>query len=105
MLSGGAGSDSFMFRPALDANTILDFNVVQDTILLENLFMQALGAGTLDPDAFHIGAAADAEDRIICNAGNGNLSYDADSAGGAAATRFAILDPGLALASTDFTIL
>ena len=105
MLSGGAGSDSLMFGSAPDANTILDFNVVQDTIRLENLFMQALGAGTLDRDAFHIAAAADAEDRMICNAGNGNLSYDADSAGGAASTLFAILHPGLSLAGTGFTIL
>jgi serralysin len=64
---------------------------VSASIQLANLFMQALGAGALDPDAFHIGAAAvDAEDRIIYNEVNGNLSYDADGVGGAAATHFAI---------------
>ena len=109
-LFGGGGADTFAFRSALNANTnvdtILDFNVVRDTIQLENLFMQALGTGALDQDAFRIGvAAADAEDRIIYNANNGNLSYDADGVGGAAATRFAILDAGLAMTSTVFDII
>ena len=67
--------------------------------------MQALSSGALDANAFRIGAAAaDAEDRIIYNANNGNLSYDADGVGGAAATRFAILDAGLGLANTDLDI-
>lgn len=110
VLFGGGGADTFVFRAALNANTnvdnILDFNVAQDSIQLENLYMQALGTGALDPDAFHIGAAAtDAQDRIIYNAGNGSLSYDADGVGGAAATRFALLDPGLALSSADFFVI
>jgi Ca2+-binding RTX toxin-like protein len=110
VLFGGGGADTFVFRSALNANAnvdeVLDFNVVRDTIQLENLFMQSLGAGALDPDAFRIGvAAADAEDRIIYNANNGNLSYDADGVGGAAATRFAILDAGLALASANFDVI
>lgn len=110
MLFGAGGADSFVFRSALNANTnvdtVLDFDVAQDRMQLENLFMQALGTGALDADAFTIGtAAADAEDRIIYNAANGDLSYDADGIGGAAAIRFAILDAGLALASTDFTVI
>lgn len=109
VLFGGGGADTFVFRSALNANsnvdTVTDFNVAQDTIHLENLFMQALAPGALDADAFHIGAAAtDAEDRIIYNAANGNLSYDADGAGGAAAILFADLDAGLALTSADFFV-
>lgn len=109
VLFGGGGADTFTFRAALNVNTnvdtILDFDVAQDTMQLENLFMTALDPGALDPDAFHLGAAADAEDRIIYNAGNGSLSYDADGVGGAAAVRFAILDPGLALTSADFFVI
>jgi serralysin len=92
VLFGGGGDDTFVFRSALNANTnadtVLVFNIVQDSIQLENLFKQALGAGALDPDAFHIGAAAADAIRIIYNAVNGNLPYDAN--GGAAATHFAI---------------
>ncbi|MTE01096.1 calcium-binding protein [Paracoccus sp. YIM 132242] len=110
VLFGGGGADSFVFRSALNANTnvdtVLDFNTAQDSIQLENLFMPALGAGALDPDAFRIGAVAtDAEDRVIYNANTGTLSYDADGAGGAAATRFAVLDAGLALSSAHFDII
>lgn len=110
VLSGGGGSDTFVFRSALNpgtnVDTVTDFDIAQDRLQLENLFMQSLGSGPLDPDAFHIGAAAaDAEDRIIYNAVTGNLSYDADGTGGAAATRFAILDPGLALSGADFTVI
>lgn len=110
VLFGGGGADSFVFRSALNANTnvdsIIDFDVTQDTMQLENLYMSALGNGALDSDAFHIGSAAvDAEDRIIYNAGNGSLSYDADGTGGEAAIRFASLDPGLALANVDFLVI
>lgn len=109
VIFGGGGADTFVFQaalnPATNIDTITDFNVAQDTIKLENLFMASLGTGALDADAFRIGvAAADAEDRIIYNANNGNLSYDADGVGGAAATRFAILDPLLALTNADFTV-
>lgn len=104
------GADIFVFQSALSANSnvdaILNFDVAQDTMHLKSLFRTALGAGTLDPRGFHIGsAAADAERHIIYNAANGNLSHDADDVGGAAAIRFAVLDPGLALSSADFLVI
>ena len=47
-LTGGAGYDYFVFNTALNASTnvdrITDFNVVQDTIRLENAVMPGLGS-------------------------------------------------------------
>ncbi len=47
-LTGGAGYDSFVFNTALNSTSnvdrITDFNVVQDTIRLDNAVMPGLGA-------------------------------------------------------------
>ena len=47
-LTGGAGYDNFVFNTAISAATnvdrITDFNVVQDTIRLDNAVMPGLGA-------------------------------------------------------------
>ena len=110
-LSGGAGADQFVFNTALNAatnvDTITDFTVVDDTIQLENaVFTQFATPGTLTAAAFYAGAAAhDADDRIIYNAATGDLSYDVDGTGAAAAVKFATLSTGLALANTDFLVI
>jgi serralysin len=107
-LTGGLGVDSFMFTTALavsNVDTITDFSVADDTIRLDDTVFAALSAGYLAASAFRIGGgAADATDRIIYNAANGALYYDADGAGGAAQIRFATLDAGLALTSSDFFV-
>jgi Ca2+-binding RTX toxin-like protein len=110
VLTGFRGADTFVFSAALNAatnvDTITDFNVVDDTIRLENAFMTALSTGQLSADAFHIGAsAADASDRIVYNSNNGVLTYDADGSGAGAAIKFAELDTGLLLTSADFFIV
>ena len=110
-LTGNGGTDFFLFNAALNAttnvDTIVDFDVAQDTIRLENVVFTALTTlGTLDIDAFHIGtAAADAEDRIIYNNANGALIFDPDGTGGGASTRFATLATGLALTNADFVVV
>ena len=78
-LTGNAGNDFFLFNTALNAatnvDTIADFVVANDTIRLENAIFTGLAAGTLNADAFHVGAAAaDAEDRVIYNNATGALS-------------------------------
>jgi Ca2+-binding RTX toxin-like protein len=90
-----------------NVDAITDFNVVADTIRVENSVFAALGAaGTLTADKFHIGAAAhDASDRIIYNAANGRLYFDADGAGGAAQIQIATLAPGLLLSNADFLVI
>lgn len=109
-LTGGAGNDTFFFNTALNASTnkdtITDFNVVADTIRLENAIFTGLAAGTLVASAFHTGtAAADSLDRIIYNKTTGALLFDKDGLGGAAAVQFATVTPNLALTNADFFIV
>jgi Ca2+-binding RTX toxin-like protein len=111
-LTGGAGEDSFRFSTALgDGNIdrITDFNVAQDTILLDNLIFTALGAnGALALGSFFksaAGIAQDADDRIIYDTDNGSLLYDADGTGQTAAVQFAQVGTNLALSAADFIVI
>ena len=109
-LTGGTGLDSFLFNLPLNALTnidnILDFSVVDDTVLLSHLVFTALGpVGALPAGEFFTGASAgDAGDRIIYNS-TGALSYDSDGTGAAAPVQFAHLTPGLALTNSDFRVV
>jgi Ca2+-binding RTX toxin-like protein len=111
-LTGGAGQDSFRFSTALgngNVDRITDFNVANDTILLDNLIFANVGAnGALALGAFFksaAGAAHDADDRIIYDTDSGDLSYDADGVGNIAAIQFARLGTNLNLSASDFTII
>jgi Ca2+-binding RTX toxin-like protein len=111
-LTGGAGTDSFIFNTATNAttnrDTITDFNVVDDTIQLENAIFTALGAatGTLAVGAFVIGTAArDAADRIVYNSGTGALFYDNNGNAAGGSVQIATLTTGLALTNNDFLII
>jgi Ca2+-binding RTX toxin-like protein len=69
------------------------------------VFTRAGASGTLSPSAFHQGAnAADAGDRILYDAATGNIFYDGDGSGAAAALLFATVDPGTPLTHADFVI-
>ncbi|EJM98163.1 calcium-binding protein, partial [Phyllobacterium sp. YR531] len=111
VLSGGAGRDAFVFNTAANSSTnrdtISDFSVADDTIWMDNAIFAALGAtGALAAAAFRIGAgAADASDRIVYNASNGALYYDADGSGSGAAVQFASIGKGLALTNADFLVI
>ena len=110
VLIGGTGADSFVFNTKLgttNIDTIDDFNVINDTILLDNDIFTKVGAiGDLSAGAFYTGTAAhDATDRIIYNKATGALFYDADGKGGAAAVQFAVVDAGLALKASHFDII
>jgi Ca2+-binding RTX toxin-like protein len=110
-LTGRGGQDSFLFDTPLNAasnlDVITDFNVADDTILLENAVFSTLTAGAaLGAGQFVIGAAAqDSNDRIIYNDSTGGLFYDSDGTGGTAAVQFAELSPGLALTNLDFLVV
>ncbi len=111
-LTGGAGSDSFIFNTAPNASTnldqITDFNVVADTIELENAVFTALGTATgpLSAAAFVIGAgAADATDRIVYNSVTGALIYDSNGNLAGGSVQIATLATGLALTNADFVII
>lgn len=109
-LIGGSGKDSFLFTTKLgrgNVDTIDDFSVRSDTIVLDQDVFRAAGAvGALAEDAFHVGRTArDADDRIVYDKTTGKLWYDADGSGSAAAVQFALIDKGLALTSDSFDII
>ena len=109
-LTGGAGKDVFVFdtKPgAGNIDRITDFSVRDDTIHLAKAVFKAAGPkGALSKSAFWIGSEAHAAtDRIIYNADNGKLFYDADGAGSKEAVQIALLKKGLALTAKDFLII
>lgn len=111
-LWGGAGRDTFDFTTALgpqNVDTIMEFNVVDDTIRLENAIMTGLGSrtGGLTAAAFNVGtAASDATDRVIYDASTGSVFYDADGIGAAAQIKIATLvNVTGAVTAADFLII
>lgn len=110
VLTGGAGADRFVFstapNAAVNVDRITDFQVNVDEIRLDNAVFDALPNGALAAGAFRIGAAAaDANDRVIYNAANGALIYDANGSAAGGAVRFATLDQNLALDAADFLVV
>ena len=97
-LTGGEGSDTFVFSTALTANldSVRDFAVGVDKLRLDDDIFTALAPGGLSADAFVSGSglssAQDGNDRIVYDTSTGNLYYDADGTGtAAAAVWFAVL--------------
>jgi Ca2+-binding RTX toxin-like protein len=110
VLAGGAGGDTFVFDTKLgstNVDTIKDFNVVQDTIWLDDdIFTKAGAIGDLTANAFYMGSKAhDASDRVIYDKTSGKLWYDDDGTGGHAAVQFAVIGKGFTLTATDFDII
>ena len=83
------------------------YNVVNDTIQLENAIFTALTAtGTLAASRFRIGAnALDANDNVIYNSATGALIYDADGNGAGAAVQVATIGVGLAMTNADIVVI
>ena len=109
-LLGGAGGDAFVFDSALGAlsnvDSILDYSVADDRILLDEAVFTALTAGQALGLAFAVGnAATTAAHRILYNAANGAVSYDADGVGGADAILFARIGAGLAMTEAEFAVI
>jgi Ca2+-binding RTX toxin-like protein len=109
-LTGLGGHDTFVFDTALAASTvatITDFDPMQDTIALKNTIFTAFAAtGELATSAFTTGTqATTAEQHIIYDSPHGDLYYDADGVGSAAAIKFATISPGLVLTSHNFLIV
>ena len=113
MLSGGAGKDTFVFNTAPNAlrnvDTISDFNVVHDRIVLENAIFRAIGApGLLPSSAFasnSTGVATDAKHRLVYERDTGELYYDSNGNKAGGSTLIAKLDPNLSLTYRDFDII
>jgi Ca2+-binding RTX toxin-like protein len=111
-LTGNAGNDFFLFNTAPNAttnrDTIIDFNVAQDTVRLENTVFTALGAatGVLTANKFFEGVAAhDADDRIIYNPASGALIYDANGNATGGAVQFGTTTKNLLMTNADFVVV
>jgi RTX calcium-binding nonapeptide repeat (4 copies) len=110
-LTGGVGNDAFVFSTAPGAtntDVIADFNVIADTIRLENAVFAGLAPGTLVVSAFAAnatGLAGDASDRIIYDMTTGKLYFDADGDAGGARVQFATLSGLPMLTLADFLII
>lgn len=111
-LIGGAGRDSFVFNSSPNSSTnfdrITDFNVADDTIVLEARIFSALATGALAANALKDIAlgAKDADDRIIYNSATGILYYDADGSGTAFGNaKFAVLTGSPAITAADFLVV
>jgi len=111
VLTGGAGNDAFLFNAKPDmwgnVDTITDFSVPGDTILIDHLAFTKIGkVGAFAAANLVIGTKAlDAADRLIYDKTSGNLFYDADGSGKGAAILFAHLSPNLSLTASDFLIV
>ena len=105
-MTGEAGADSFVFNASFKkaADKIIDFSVLDDTIVLSKSVFKVLDLGVLAETSFHLGKnAADADDFILYS--GKTLRYDKDGSGKADAVVFAKLDKGLALSQLDFEVV
>jgi Ca2+-binding RTX toxin-like protein len=108
-MTGGVGSDSFLFTESGLSAAIHDFASGVDKIRLDGGgSMSALGPSgnfAAGDARFHTGAAAhDADDRVIYNAATGELWYDGDGNGGGAAELIANLQAGASVVVTDIAV-
>jgi len=115
-LRGGAGQDFFVFDTAPGAgnvNRIVDFSHSENDRIQfsRGQFASFPHLGELTSDAFYAAAGAmeghDASDRVIYDTSAGKLYYDADGAGGLAATLIAIIGTNdhPAMLYSDFDII
>ena len=108
-LTGGGGNRRLLFRhrrstPSTNVDQILDLFGGQRHDLCSTTRSSAASPPARWPaGAFRNGTAAlDADDRILYDAATGQIRYDADGIGGAAAILFATVTAGTALTNADF---
>ena len=95
-LTGGTGLDIFLFDTALgvsNVDTLTDFNLTQDKIILDDDIFSALSSIEAENFVSAAGATAlEANDFLIFNTTNNFLYYDADGSGVGAMVHFATLN-------------
>jgi Ca2+-binding RTX toxin-like protein len=112
VLHGLGGTDYFTFDTALNAatnvDTIADFVSVDDIIMLDDAVFTGMAGGFAGASLFYAAAgataAATSTQRIVQNTTTGDLFFDADGEGGAAAIRFASVQPGALMYAHDFFV-
>jgi Ca2+-binding RTX toxin-like protein len=112
-LWGGVGADTFVFREMGTANAdrISDFASGSDELHLDDAAFTAIGmtgdfaASDARFKANSSGTATDTNDRVVFNTSTGQLYYDADGSGGAAAQLIATVQSGATVAATDIVVI
>ena len=112
ILTGGAGGDSFVFNVALgvgNIDSITDYYVAADRIILENGIFVGLTGSVLAATAFvanATGLAVDQFDRIIYETDTGALWFDRDGSGTLfVRQQFADLAAGLGVSAGEFLVV
>jgi Ca2+-binding RTX toxin-like protein len=113
-LRGGAGRDIFKIDDRFNSRTtdrILDFNVRDDSVMLDNAIFRKLGGGTeskpgkLKSAFFRVGdQALDPNDYLIYNPRTDDLLYDADGNGDGLAIKIADFN-NVRLSAADILII
>jgi VCBS repeat-containing protein len=103
VLTGGGGADRFLFSvvPVGEVDIITDFTVGEDRVYL---LRSAFGITGSDPLNLVIDGPAVVANTFIYNSATGNISFDADGAGGADAVVFANVDAGLVLTPAEIIL-
>ena len=111
LLRGKGGADRFVFAAKLgagNADTIADFKHNTDLLALDDKIFKKIGSG-LTSSEFYAKAGAhkghDKDDRLVYDKSAGDLYYDKDGKGGAAAVLFATLKHTPTLDHGDFLIV
>ena len=108
-LIGYGGADTFAFTTVVqghNADLFLGFEPGVDKVALDDAVFAGLTPGALPAGAFVVGRfATDADDRILYEASTGDLFFDPDGTGPAAAQYFASMADGLNLTASDFIVI
>jgi serralysin len=111
-MTGNAGADQFFFGwDLVDAgvDTITDMQAGLETIWIGSWWGGGLTLQDLAANQFRSGAgvttANSATQRVIYNTTTGDLYFDADGSGGAAAVKFAIVSNHAALTFSDIQVM
>lgn len=110
-LTGGLGADQFVFDTEALAGVIdriCDFTQGEDLIVLASSVFTALETGALAASAFvanDLGRAVTTLGRVIYETDTGRLFYDGNGSDAGERVLIAVLDPGLALTSADFSVI
>ncbi len=82
-LTGGAGHDEFVFRHIgrSNADTVTDFQAGSDTVGLDHRGFSGLHSGENIADVFAFAGHEHPGTRLVFDADNGNLYFDADGSG------------------------
>jgi Ca2+-binding RTX toxin-like protein len=109
-LTGGFGQDYFYFTTAIgtDVDTITDFVSVDDIFMLDDGIFAGVATGFLAANAFLSSAgatsAATADQRFIHNTATGDVYFDSDGVGGAAAVKIGNIGAGTPMFHYDIFV-